>query len=320
MPVDTLAEFAKLETDKLKKGVLLNILTANEMNPMLKFKSFTGNAFVYNRESVLPTSNTHTQGDTWESTEPQFTKNTAVLAIVGTQGKLDLYVEETRNSEQSPMGILVDSMGKSLGRKIADKIITGNPGSESTDFEGLTSLAINDQRLLMADDGTTPSSITGSETELVLDRLDAMIDMIKDGEEKPDALVMNITMRRKLTSLARAAGSGVILNEIDSFGRKVLAYDGIPIVINNYITNSEQYENAGGWGSSTATTIFAIQFGEEKQGYTILHNGPVASPRMRELGVKRDEESKEFRMVVYLQGILLSKFALAGLAGIDSAA
>jgi len=314
----TLSEMAKLSTDALQAGVFENIITANALMPFLSFESMEGNSLLYNRENALPASATHQVGDTWQDTEPTFTQKSAALQIVGVQSPLDRYVLQTRSDQQSQEAVLFSSMAKSLGRKIANLIITGDPGTTTTEWEGLTSLLITDSRLLMMDDGSTPSTITGSETELTLDRLDAMIDMVEEG--LPDGLMMNKTMRRKVTALSRASGSGVVMDQIDMFGHQVLTYNGIPIIVNDFITNSEQYENSGGWGSSTATTIFALKFGKDKQGYTVLHNGPVLSPDIQQLGIKENKNENLYRMVVYIQAVLWSAKMCAGLAGIDSAA
>jgi hypothetical protein len=209
-------------------------------------------------------------------------------------------------------------MSKSIARKLEDLLLNGNSGAVSTEPEGLTSLLISDSRLLMMDDGSTPSTIAGDETELTLDRLDAMIDMVELG--KPDFLMMNKTMRRKLTALARATGSGVVLNSAEMFGHQYTLYNGIPVVINDYISNSETYENSGAWGSSSATTIYALKTGEEKQGWTVIHNGAVLDPDIQRLGTKVDKNEDTYRMVVYLNAVLYSAKVCAGLAGIDSAA
>ena len=209
-------------------------------------------------------------------------------------------------------------MNKAMARKLESLLITGNPGSNAEEPEGLTSLLIADSRLLMMDDGSTPSTITGAETELAPDRLDAMIDMVEDG--KPDFLMMNKTMRRKLSSLARQTGSGIVLNSAEMFGHQYTLYNGIPVVINDYITNAETYENSGGWSSSTATSIYAVKTGEEKQGWTIMHNGPVLEPDVQDIGIKENKNERLYRMMMYLNAVIFSKLSCAGLAGIDSAA
>ena len=314
----TLSEYQKLANDDVTAGIFDNIITASELAPFLQFKSFSGNSLVYNRESTLGAAATHQVGDIWSDTEPTYTQKTVSLTTVGIQHPLDRFAMQTVDNVQSQEAVLLSKMSKSISRKLEDLLLNGNPGSVSTEPEGLTSLLIGDSRLLMMDDGSTPSTIAGDETELTIDRLDAMIDMIELG--KPDFLMMNKTMRRKITALARATGSGVVLNSADMFGHQYTLYNGIPIVINDYISNSETYENSGAWGSSSATTIYAIKTGEEKQGWTVIHNGAVLDPDIQRLGTKVDKNEDTYRMVVYLNAVLYSAKVCAGLAGIDSAA
>lgn len=313
----TLSEYAKLERDLVAKGIFEGILTADALMPLLKFKSFEGNAFVYNRESALPTAAPHTVGDTWEDSEPTYTKKNAELAIIGVQSPLDLYAHETRSSVQSQESVLLSIMTKALTRKMADMVINGEPESTTAEIEGLDSLSRAETRMMAMDDGNVDGPGT-AETVLDLDRLDQMIDLVDDGMSKPDALIMNTTMRRKLTALSRTSTNGVTMNEAEMFGHKVTTYDGIPIIVNNHIANDQQFNDAATWPSSKATSIYAVNFGEEKQGYTILHNGPVLEPRVRRLGTKFDAEQTVYRMVVYIQSIVFSAHQIAALGGIDS--
>ena len=314
----TLSEYQKLANDDVTAGIFDNIITASELAPFLQFKSFSGNSLVYNRESTLGAAATHQVGDIWSDTEPTYTQKTASLTTVGIQHPLDRFAMQTVDNVQSQEAVLLSKMSKSIARKLEALLLNGNSGAVSTEPEGLTSLLISDSRLLMMDDGSTPSTIAGDETELTLDRLDAMIDMVELG--KPDFLMMNKTMRRKLTALARATGSGVVLNSAEMFGHQYTLYNGIPVVINDYISNSETYENSGAWGSSSATTIYALKTGEEKQGWTVIHNGAVLDPDIQRLGTKVDKNEDTYRMVVYLNAVLYSAKVCAGLAGIDSAA
>jgi hypothetical protein len=314
----TLAEYEKADIDPLLVGVYDNIITHSEIANWLEFEEHSGVSSNWLRESSLGAASTHQVGDTWVDTEPSKSTKTAKLTTVGIQHPLDRMASQTLGSTQSQQALLMGDMTKSLTRKLEDLWVTGDPGTLSTDPEGLTSLLIADSRLLMMDDGSTPSTITGDETELDQDRLDAMIDMIEGGP--PDILLMNKTMRRKITSLARQAGSGILLDKTEAFGRQWTTYANIPIVIDEWITNSEQYENSSGWASSTATTIYALKLGREKQGFTVLHNGPVLTPDIQNLGTKFNKNEDVFRMAVYVQNVLYSAKACAGLAGIDSAA
>jgi len=313
----TLAQYAKLDIDPLERGVFEEVITQDAMFGMLQFEGFEGNALLYNRELSLGTADTHAVGDVWSDTEPTYTQKSAGLAIVGVQVPLDRFIMQTRSGSQSQRAEAITRMSKLLSRKIGQLIITGEPETNSTEFEGLDSLIRSETRMMAMDDGEVDGPGT-AETELTLDRLDAMIDQVEKG--KPDILVMNKTMRRKLTSLSRAVGSGVLMDAIDMFGHKVQTYDGIPIIINDFITNSETYNDSGTWGSSTATSIFALKLGKSNGGYTIIHNGPVVKPDIQYVGIKESKNEDLYRMVVYLQAVTWSSKMVAALGGIDSAA
>lgn len=313
----TLSEYAKLSQDELEQSVYENIITENALAPLLQFEEFSGNSLLYDRENTLPTSATHTVGDIWSDSDATYTQKSATLTEVGVQSSLPRYVSQTRGNVMSQEAQLFKGMAKSLMRKIANLIITGEPEATTTHWEGLDSLCRSETRMMAMDDGAVDGP-GAAETELTLDRFDAFSDLIEKGD--PDAYVMNKTMRRKLTALSRDAGSGVVMDSIEMFGHQVSTYNHIPIIINDHITNSEQYNDTSTWTSSTATSIFALKFGKDSQGYTIIHNGPVMSPDIQELGTKFDKNEDAFRMAVYIQAITYSAKMVASLGGIDSAA
>ena len=312
----TLSEWAKNETNMVKRGIMEAIITANEMNKFLEFKSIAGNALQYSRESTLPTATTHQVGDTWTDSEPTFSQKTAVLTTVGVQSPMDQYIAQTRNASNDPRAILYAGMAKWMGRKIADLNITGEPEATTTHWEGLDSLVRSETRMMAMDDGNIDGPGT-AETELTLDRLDAMIDAVEE-EGNKIKLIMNKTMRRKLTSLSRSSGSGVLSSSMDEFGMQRMKYGVHDIVICDFITNAETYNDAGTWPSSTATTIFAVVFGEADQGYTLLHNGPVLDTPIIPVGIKETKNEELYRMVAYLQAVVFSTKKIAALGGIDS--
>lgn len=316
MPV--LAQYAKLANDLVLEGLYENIITASEIAPWLQYMSFEGNSLVYNRELTLPTAVTHAVGDTYSDTEPTFTKKTAAITEIGVQSPLSRYALQTRGNVQDQEAVLKLAMTKALMRKIEGLIITGEPEATATELEGLDSLCRADTRMMAMDDGVVDGA-GAAETELTLDRLDAMIDMVEGG--LPDVLLMNKLMRRKLTSICRqTASSGIMTATMDDYGRQVYRYNTVPIVINDYITNAEQYNDASTWPSSTATSIFAVKFGEEKQGYTIIHNGPVLEFDIQNIGIKETRNENLYRAVVYIQAVNFSAKMIAALGGIDSAA
>lgn len=324
----SLTQFAKLEnTDEVQRGIYETIITHDALMPLLQFVSFEGNAYAYNRELALPTAFVHAAGSTVSTTNPTFTRRTCALTTVMAQTELDLYIKETRGKAQDPEAVNMMLLAKALTREISRQVIQGDSGNsdgegqQGEEFEGLTSLLVAESRWLGMDDLTASlSSAPGSaETTLTQDGLDTLIDNLDDARTPPDALIMNTTMRRKISSLSRASGSGIQLDSADMFGHQYTLYNGVPIVITNFVTDSEQYEASGTWPSSTATSIIAMHFGEGKQGHALIHNGPVLQPRVMELPVPKDEHSQYQRMYVYTNALVYSPLHIVGLGGIDSA-
>ena len=313
----TLAEYAKLEIDPMISGVFDEILTTNALMGFLQYQPFEGNAMKYNRELTLPASATHQVGDTWSNTHGTKVQKTAELAIVGVQTSVDRYARDSRSSQNSQKAVAISDMAKSLARKIEQLIITGEPEATSTEFEGIDSLVRADTRMMAMDDGVLDGPGT-VETELTLDRLDEMLDLSEGGEFH--AIMCNKTMRRKLTALSRVTGSGIIMTNIEMFGHKITVYDGKPIIVNDFITNAETYNDGSTWPSSTATTIFGLKFGKEAQGLTIIHNGPVLQPDIQDLGTSAVKNEDEHRMAVYIQQVGWSSLMYAAIGGIDSTA
>ena len=86
---------------------------------------------------------------------------------------------------------------------------------------------------------------------LTLDKLDELIDLVKPG--RPDALCMAKRTRRKLSSLRRASGN-LLETDVDAFGRRALFYDGIPILVDDFLPVNE-VEGASGAVCSRRTWL-----------------------------------------------------------------
>ncbi|MGQ9676545.1 MAG: major capsid protein [Chloroflexota bacterium] len=89
---------------------------------------------------------------------------------------------------------------------------------------------------------------------LTLTSVDRLIDLVRGG--KPDLLLMSRRSRRKIASLARAAGTNLLIGE-GKLGEVVEYYNGIPVAISDWVKDSYTI------GSATdCSVIFAFQMGE----------------------------------------------------------
>lgn len=310
-------EYQKLSEDRQTLAIYQTIWTESELSGFVDFEPSDGNAHSYDRETTLPVTDLYGDESDFSESSPTYTEATTTLKTMAIQSPMNNKTTALARVKD-PLAALKFSMAKSWARKFEDKLINGDNNANGNDFDGLIRKAVAETRMMAMDDGNVDGPGT-AETELTLDRLDEMIDQVQNG--KPAVLIMNKTMRRKLKRLMYAAGGGIQLESVEAFGRTMSAYDGIPIAISDYLSNAEQYNDSGTWGSSTATTIFAMRFGEANGGgYSLIHNGPVLNPEFIELGQRKSNNEKVYRMIAYLGSYLPSPLSMIGLGGIDSAA
>ena len=135
-----------------------------------------------------------------------------------------------------------------------------------------------------------------------LARLDELIDKVLGG--KPDLLLMSKRSRRKLKALMMAAGIVEIAQ--DQFGNTVQLYNGIPVAVNDWISDARTV------GSSTdCSTIYAFQAGED--GVCGLHNGGIQAEAV---GAVSNKNATRTRLRWYCSAALFSTVKLAGLVGV----
>lgn len=312
----TIAQWNKVDMPNEVRGVWRTIYTESELAPWLEFTEADGVSTDYERESVNPTASTVADEGEIVDSDIEFTEHSVKLYTVYVQNYLNLKKKQLAK-KQDPLAILKTQMSKSYMRKLEDLIVNGDNTVDETEFDGLEAWCRDETRMMAMDDGVVDGP-GAAETELTVARLREFIDMISPG--KPQILMMNRTMRRKITNLMYAAGGGISLPSIEMFGRRVEVFDQIPIVINDYIANDEQYADSSTWPSSTATTIYAVRFGEENQGFTLLHNGGFFDVNFANLGPRKNRNEEVHRLIGYPGSIVYSPLSIAALGGIDSSA
>ncbi len=85
--------------------------------------------------------------------------------------------------------------------------------------------------------------------------MDQLIDKVLPG--KPDALLMSRRSRRKLSSLRRASGN-LLETDRNEFGLRALYYDGLPVITDDFISDSQIKGTSG----ATTSTICAVKMGQ----------------------------------------------------------
>ena len=291
----TLTEAAKLSNDVLLQGVIETVIKDSPVLQTLPFIEIVGNGLTYNREKAAPTVSFYSVGDTWAESTPTFTQLTATLSILGGDADVDNYLATTRSNIQDLEAAVVQLKARAIQHKFEDTFINGNTDTDDDSFDGLDVLATGDQALTMGQDGGT----------LTLDKLDELIDSVKGG--KPEMLLMSRRSRRKLNSLARASGSGVVVSDRDEFGQMVQYYDGIPVGVNDWISDAQTVGN-----SADCSTIFAYQAGE---GGLVGLTSP-GGLQVERVGNLETKDARRTRVKWYVSLALFNTAKLAKLTGV----
>jgi HK97 family phage major capsid protein len=291
----TLAEGAKLSNDVLVEGVVESVINDSPILQRLPFIEIVGNGLTYNRENAAPTAAFYAVGETWAEDTPTFTQVTTSLSILGGDADVDNYLARTRNNVQDLEAAVVELKAKAVQRKFDDTVVNGDTGSDTEAFDGVDVLCTAGQTVSMGTNGA----------QLTLARLDETIDKVRGG--KPDALLMSRRTRRELNALARAAGSGVVENEQDEFGRMVSYYDGVPIGVNDYIADTQTQGT-----SSDASSIYALQYGE---GGLVGLTGP-GGLGVERVGSLETKDATRVRVKWYVSLALFNELKLSRLVGI----
>ncbi|HEY49586.1 MAG TPA: phage major capsid protein [Dehalococcoidia bacterium] len=289
----TLAEASKLSNDILLQGVIETIIYDSPVLQVLPFIEIVGNGLTYNQENEAPTVSFYDVGDSWSESTPTFTQVTATLKILGGDADVDNFLLATRSNIQDLEAAVVQLKAKAVQQKFDDTFINGDTGVDSKAFDGIDKLCASGQTTSMGTDGGT----------LTLTNLDELIDLVKGG--KPHMLLMSKRSRRKLTSLQRSLGS--IEMTQDQFGNFVSLYNGIPIGVNDWISDEQTVG-----GSSDCSTIYALQFGE---GAVAGLTGP-GGLQVERVGSLESKDATRTRVKWYASLALFNSLKLSKLIGV----
>ena len=129
---------------------------------------------------------------------------------------------------------------------------------------------------------------------------------------KVDFLLMSKRSRRTINNLFRASGAS--MESRTDFGRFIQAYNGIPILINDYISDTQTVGTSG----AVCSSIYAGVLGEEKGGlYAAYNGGSNGQPiQIEEVGTLETKDANRTRVKAYVQLLQGSAVTLARLNGI----
>ena len=275
----TKAEAAKLTQDLLLRGVIETIVKESELLRWLPFLEVTGTAVTYNREATMPAATFYDVGDTWTEATPTFTQVTAALKILGGDADVDNFLQTTYADPNDIEAEVIASRAKAVAHEFSNAFFEGDSAVNVKSFDGLT-------KAIPAGQTVTAGTNGGA---LTLDLMDQVIDLIKPG--KPEALFVSKRTRRKLSSLRRASGN-LLETDVDAFGQRALFYDGIPLVVDDFISDTQTQGTSG----AVCSSVYAVKFGQGVGVMGLEHDGIQVEP----LGELETKDATRWRIKWYV--------------------
>ena len=323
---ESLAEARKIVQSEMIAGVIQETYEEGQLLKMLPVTVIDSRSLIYNRESTLPSAafyDIHEQIP-WTA-DVNFVQKEVWLKRIARQDILDKFMLKTYRNPNDYRTEILRALRKGVMRTIEDKLIYGSGSTEaSSEFDGL------DKLITIADGNTfatTQAYDMGGTSPLSLKVLRELIDVVRP---KPSILLMTRTMRNTLSATAFEKGLVLDLTSTmasisyskDEFGARVDYFDGIPIVISDYLL--DENDNTGGKDSgndSGISSVYAIRFGAIADGgLSLVVGGDTGGPEffnVVELDDLEDYDAGGIRLVAYVTLALGSTKALGRIHSID---
>lgn len=246
----TLLEKAKLETDPLKRGVILTVCEESPVLERLPFMNVSSDTYKYNQTQAMPRADFRAVNEDYTEGTGKLHQVIESLTILGGDSDVDRALVKTQGNVNDLRSIHDGLKSKSVAGKFTDTFFNGDNSSNAKEFNGLQKRCTGNQLIGAAT----------ANAALSLAKLDEVIDAVRGG---PNVLFMNKTMRRKVSSLVRASGAAME-SVTDAFGRTLTGYAGVPIVPIEQDQNFDEilaFEEAGTGATAECTSIYAVAFG-----------------------------------------------------------
>lgn len=305
----TLVEASKIAMgrgDVLKATIMELYARSSDILQTLKFENIQGNALLFNREKTLPNVGFRQLNSGYTEGTGTYDKMNEPLVIAGGDLDVDKFFIDTMGGDQRA----VQEAGKVKALSLAwtKTFVKGDTSSTEEEFDGLQA-RISSSYMVAAGAACSGDAMS-------LAKLDQTIDLC----ENPTHLLMNKTMRRRLSAAARLSSvGGYITYDLDAFGRRVTMYNDLPILIvakENTNTEIMPFTEVGPHGGGVASTsIYVLSL--EEDGVIGLQNGDMD---VRDLGELESKPVFRTRVEWYTTMAILRENAVARLWGIKDAA
>lgn len=308
-------EANKLSNNQLVAGVIEEIIEKDDLFAVLPFVRTNGKAYVYQREDTGAENNVSLGAGLPTFVDPNdviiegavpFKEIVTRLRILAGDVDIDKFLQETESDTNDQMAVQIAKKAKAIGRQYHDALLNGSTAVNAKSFDGIRALSTN------ADANAGQSFLAGvNGAALTLGMLDQLLDTVTNGA---DAIVMRRGTIRAFRTLLRAAGGALPENFMAAeFGRPMLAHNGVPILLNDFMPGNEVV----GLSGATTTSVYAVRL-NEVDGLHGLWGGADAGIRLESVGTVQNKDAERMRVKWYCGLALKSSKSLARLAGVTN--
>lgn len=268
MPV-TLAQANATKVDKIDQILVDSFRRGSFLLDSLQFDNSvvagTGSTLTYGYTRLKTASYAGTRALNTEYTagEAERQKVTTNLAVLGGSFQVDRVIQAASGGLDE-IGFQADQKIKATINQFHNVVINGDKTQDANGFDGLNKILVGqatEKNTSAAIDLSSASNITTNWKAF----MNALDDMLSELVDKPDMLLMNSKMKMIMQQIAREAGYRSSVE--DAFGRKVMAYEDIPLVdLGWYASN-----NAGATQTAPVSQIVSRTLGSAVTGLTDIY-------------------------------------------------
>jgi hypothetical protein len=311
---ESLAEAQKLVQSELLAGIVQEVYEEGQLLQRLPVTTIDSKTLLYNREGTLPSAafyDIHEQIP-W-SADTNFTQKEVSLKIIARQDVLDNFMLKTYKNPNDYRTIILSLLRKGVMRTVEDKLIYGNIDNDAAEFDGIGHMLPADIAGGETWAAANPQAydMGGSSAPVTFKVLRELADKVRP---KPSIFLMTRTMRNTLSAtafekgivLANANPTVALSGGANAIGQRVDYFDGIPIVISDYLGGSYgETDNTVNKATSASgcSSIWAIRFGNILEGGVSLVTGGGTGGmeffKMTELEQLEDYDAGGIRLVAY---------------------
>jgi len=275
-----LTQAVKHFNNPIAEGVADTVITVAPFYELVPFIPVRGQALIVNQDATtgmvgFGAEGTDLTADTAISKPMSTTQRTFTMKALLGQANVDRFSASTSAAAGvDQMALQVAAKSRNIARKAYEQVAKGSTAGDTDGFDGLPEL-----RQQSANSGTAYDLSTVANT---FSAFDAAMNLVTAKDGQVDFIMCSSNVIDKYKAAVRATGSGFDYFTSPITNRNILAYEGVPVLRNDYLKGFDEQGGVGG----TQESIYAGTFETGgNDGLSMIYpEGTPAGIDVRQLG------------------------------------